>query len=41
VLQEVKESLYCYNEERISKEIQNYLFAINFDIGRTERCVYT
>ena len=41
VLQEVKESLYCYNEERISKEIQNYLFAINFDIGRTEKCIYT
>ena len=41
VLQEVKESLYCYNEERISKEIQNYLFAINFDVGRTEKCVYT
>ena len=41
VLQEVKESLYYYNEERISQEIQNYLFAINFDIGRTEKCVYT
>jgi predicted Ser/Thr protein kinase len=41
VLQEVKEALYYYNEERISQEIQNYLFAINFDPGRTERCVYT
>ena len=41
VLQEVKESLYYYNEERISREIQNYLFAINFDPGRTEKCVYT
>jgi hypothetical protein len=41
VLQEVKESLYSYNEERISKEIQNYLFAINFEVGRTEKCVYT
>ncbi|MHC1743566.1 MAG: serine protein kinase PrkA [Syntrophobacteraceae bacterium] len=41
VLQEVKESLYYYNEERISHEIQNYLFAINFDPGRTEKCVYT
>ncbi len=41
VLQEVKESLYSFNEERISKEIQNYLFAINFDVGRKEKCSYT
>lgn len=41
VLQEVKESLYYYNEERISKDIQNYLFAVNFECGRTERCIYT
>ncbi len=41
VLQEVKESLYYYNEERISREIQNYLFAINFEVGRTAKCVYT
>jgi len=41
VLQEVKESLYSYNEVRISKEIQNYLFAINFDVGTKERCSYT
>ena len=41
VLQEVKESLYSYNEERIAKDIQNYLFAVNFEPGRTEKCVYT
>jgi predicted Ser/Thr protein kinase len=41
VLQEVKESLYYYNEEKISKDIQNYLFAINFEMGRIEKCVYT
>jgi predicted Ser/Thr protein kinase len=41
VLQEVKESLYYYNEERISREIQNYLFAINFEPGRTEKCIFT
>ena len=41
VLQEVKESLYYYNEERISKDIQNYLFAVNFETGCTERCIYT
>lgn len=36
-----KESLYYYNEENISPEIKNYLFAINFETGRTEKCVYT
>jgi hypothetical protein len=41
ILQEVKESLYYYNEEQISKEIENYLFAINFEIGSTETCTYT
>lgn len=41
VLQEVKEALYYYNEERISRDIQNYLFAINFDIGVEEKCIYT
>ena len=33
VLQEVKESLYYYNEEQISREIQNYLFAVSFEPG--------
>ena len=41
VLQEVKEALYYYNEERISLDIQNYLFAVNFEPGRTERCLFT
>jgi predicted Ser/Thr protein kinase len=41
ILQEVKESLYYYNEEQIAREIQNYLFAINFEIGSTETCNYT
>ena len=41
VLQEVKEALYYYNEERISRDIQNYLFAINFDAGIVEKCIYT
>jgi len=41
ILQEVKESLYYYNEDQISKEIENYLFAINFEIGSTETCTYT
>jgi len=41
VLQKVKESLYYYNEEQISREIQNYLFAINFEMGSVESCKYT
>jgi len=41
ILQEVKESLYYYNEEQISREIQNYLFAINFGVGSVETCNYT
>ena len=41
VLQEVKESLYYYNEEQISKEIQNYMFAVNFELGSAVTCPYT
>jgi predicted Ser/Thr protein kinase len=41
ILQEVKESLYYYNEKIISRDIQNYLFAINFEPGSVETCSYT
>jgi predicted Ser/Thr protein kinase len=41
ILQEVKESLYYFNEEQISKDIQNYLFAVNFETGTVETCQYT
>jgi predicted Ser/Thr protein kinase len=41
VLQEVKESLYYYNEDQIAKEIQNYMFSVNFELGSTETCPYT
>ncbi len=41
VLQEVKESLYYYNEEQITREIRNYIFAVNFEIGASETCPYT
>ena len=41
VLQEVKEALYYYNEEQISRDVQNYMFAVNFDHGSKERCAYT
>lgn len=41
ILQEVKESLYNYNEEQISKDIQNYIFAVNFEKGTMETCQFT
>jgi predicted Ser/Thr protein kinase len=41
VLQEVKESLYYYNEEQITVEIQNYIFAVNFEINATVTSPYT
>ena len=41
ILQEVKESLYYYNEEQISREVQNYIFAVNFDPGTIQQCKYT
>ncbi|MFW2368398.1 MAG: serine protein kinase PrkA, partial [Desulforhopalus sp.] len=41
VLQEVKESLYYYNEEQISRDIMNYIFAVNFEIGSIETCEFT
>lgn len=37
VVQEVKESLYYYNETHISNDIQNYLFAINFESGEIKQ----
>ncbi|MGE4558924.1 MAG: serine protein kinase PrkA, partial [Desulfobulbus sp.] len=41
VLQAVKESLYDYNEEQITRDIQNYMFAVNFEPGTSEVCRFT
>ncbi len=41
VLQEVKEALYYYNESQIARDIQNYIFAVNFEDGEVEKCPYT
>lgn len=39
VLNEVKESLYFYNQEQIQRDILHYLFAINYDPdGQKLRC---
>ncbi|MEZ4387722.1 MAG: serine protein kinase PrkA [Candidatus Krumholzibacteriia bacterium] len=40
-LQEVKESLYYYNEAQIARDLKNYLFALNYELGTTEVCTYT
>lgn len=41
ILQEVKESVYYYNEKHISNDILNYMFSINFEPVVTEKCTYT
>lgn len=42
VLNEVKESLYFYNQEQIREDVLHYLFAVNYDPdGRKLRCPYT
>jgi len=40
-LQEVKESLYDYNDAQIARDLQNYLHALNHEIGTTATCPYT
>jgi predicted Ser/Thr protein kinase len=41
ILQEVKESLFNYNEEQISRNIMNYMFAVNFESGAKTKCNFT
>ncbi len=41
VLQEVKESLYYYNEEQITRDLLNYMFAVNFETGSVAVCRFT
>ncbi len=41
ILQEVKEAIYYYNEKQISRDIQNYLYSVNFELGETIKSVYT
>ena len=40
-LQEVKESLYDYNDAQIARDLQNYLFALNHEVGTSTTCPYT
>ena len=41
LMQQIKESLFHQNEERISRDIQNYLFALNYDNGEKLVSPYT
>ena len=41
VLNEIKESLYFYNKEQIHKDILNYIYAVNYDIGNRIKCEWT
>lgn len=41
VLNEVKKSLYFYNEKQISEDILHYLCAVNYDQGIRVKCKFT
>jgi len=41
VLQQVKDSLYYYNEDQIAKDIKNYISAVNFEPGSSGKCIFT
>jgi predicted Ser/Thr protein kinase len=41
IMQEIKTSLYHYNNRKISYDIQDYLFAINFNLGTQKTSIYT
>ncbi|EIM65050.1 serine protein kinase PrkA [Desulfobacter postgatei] len=41
ILQQVKESLYYYNEDQIAKDIKNYISAVTNEIGSVVNCIFT
>lgn len=41
VLQQIKECIYFYNRQQITRDILNYFYAINFDLGQEIVCPYT
>ena len=41
VLNEMKGAIYFYNEEQISRDILNYLYAVNYDMRMKVRCPFT
>ncbi len=41
VLQQVKESLYYYNEKQIARDIKNYISAITNELDSVVNCIFT
>lgn len=41
VLSEMKEAMYFYNEDQISRDILNFLYAVNYDLGMKVKCLFT
>ncbi len=41
VLQQVKESLYYYNEDQIAKDIKNYISAVTNEVDSVIKCIFT
>jgi predicted Ser/Thr protein kinase len=41
VLQQVKESLYYYNEEQIARDIKNYISAVTHELDSVVKCIFT
>ncbi len=41
ILQQVKESLYYYNEDQIAKDIKNYISAITNEFESVVKCIFT
>ncbi|MCF8112349.1 MAG: serine protein kinase PrkA [Desulfotignum sp.] len=41
VLQQVKESLYYYNEEQIVRDIKNYISAVTNELDSVVNCIFT
>lgn len=41
VLNEMKGAMYFYNKDQIAKDILNYLYAVNYDLGMEIECPFT
>ena len=41
ILQQVKEALYYYNEDRIAKDIKNYISAVTNELDSVVNCIFT
>ncbi|MCP4672291.1 MAG: serine protein kinase PrkA, partial [Desulfobacula sp.] len=40
-LQQVKESLYYYNEDQIARDIKNYISAVTNELNSVVKCIFT